>query len=163
MGTRRYTKKSRAASDGQYRPKQEGKIPRKPKQTGAPKRPLTAYFLFMNDKRESYKSANPDAGFGGVAKLAAADWKKLKNKEKKKYEDEAKQNKMEYKEERKKYEASYKYKKYKRDLKEWNELYKEEWEEQEEEKEMKRKERKEKNKNKPKKTSNKRKAGKKKK
>merc|ERR1712154_61721 len=145
MGTRRYTKKSRAASDGQYRPKQEGKIPKKPKQNGAPKRPLTAYFLFMNDKRESYKSANPDAGFGGVAKLAAADWKKLKSNKKKKYE------------------ASYKYKKYKRDLKEWNELYKEEWEEQEEEKEMKRKERKEKNKNKPKKTSNKRKAGKKKK
>jgi len=169
---RRYRKEV----DGQYRPKQETyKVPSKPKQNGAPKRPLSAYFLFMNDKRESYKESHSDLGFGGVAKLASSEWKKMTNSQKKKYTEKAKEASDQYKEERKKYEASNKYKKWKRDMKEWRDRYQEEWEEQEEQKEIERKERKEKrekrqkNKNKKEKKekkekkSNKKKGGRKKK
>jgi len=34
------------------------------KDTGAPKRPLSAYMFFSQDWRERIKAENPDAGFG---------------------------------------------------------------------------------------------------
>lgn len=34
------------------------------KNTGAPKRPLSAYMFFSQDWRERIKAENPDAGFG---------------------------------------------------------------------------------------------------
>ncbi|XVF44605.1 hypothetical protein PTKIN_Ptkin02bG0137700 [Pterospermum kingtungense] len=63
----------------------------------APKRPPTAFFLFMDDFRKSYKEANPDAkGVTGVAKEGGEKWKSMSEEEKKPYIDKAAELKVEY-------------------------------------------------------------------
>ncbi|XWS54355.1 hypothetical protein CRYUN_Cryun10bG0083000 [Craigia yunnanensis] len=67
------------------------------KDPNAPKRPLTAFFLFMDDFRKSYKEANPDAkGVTGVAKEGGEKWKSMSEEEKKPYLDKAAELKAEY-------------------------------------------------------------------
>ncbi|XVE66387.1 hypothetical protein DITRI_Ditri08aG0076400 [Diplodiscus trichospermus] len=77
--------------------------PKKPKKLkqgkdpNAPKRPPTAFFLFMDDFRKSYKEANPDAkGVTGVAKDGGEKWKSMSEEEKKPYFDKAAELKSEY-------------------------------------------------------------------
>ncbi|XVF67052.1 hypothetical protein PTKIN_Ptkin10aG0090100 [Pterospermum kingtungense] len=70
---------------------------KKGKDPNAPKRPPTAFFLFMDDFRKSYKEANPDAkGVTGVAKEGGAKWKSMSEEEKKAYVDKAAELKAEY-------------------------------------------------------------------
>nr|KJB49542.1 hypothetical protein B456_008G147700 [Gossypium raimondii] len=58
-------------------PKKPKKL-KKGKDPNAPKRPPTAFFLFMDDFRKSYKEANPDAkGVTGVAKEGGEKWKSM--------------------------------------------------------------------------------------
>ncbi|XP_038995572.1 high mobility group B protein 7-like [Hibiscus syriacus] len=55
---------------------------KKGKDPNAPKRPPTAFFLFMDDFRKSYKEANPDAkGVTGVAKEGGEKWKSMSDEE----------------------------------------------------------------------------------
>jgi len=64
------------------------------KDANEPKRPMTAYFLFMNDKRAEIKAENPDAGVAEVAKLGGAMWKNVSDTDKAKWtakHEEAKQ------------------------------------------------------------------------
>merc|ERR1712244_189611 len=70
------------SSDGQYRPSMEGKIPSKPKQTGAPKRPLSAYFFYLKDVREETKENNPDLKMVQITKLIAEQWAKMSKRDK---------------------------------------------------------------------------------
>merc|ERR1712048_391553 len=53
---------------------------KKKKDPNAPKKPMTAYFLFMNEKRESIKRDNPDAGVSDIGKIAAEMWSKIDDK-----------------------------------------------------------------------------------
>ncbi|KAK8569676.1 hypothetical protein V6N13_046724 [Hibiscus sabdariffa] len=70
---------------------------KKGKDPNAPKRPPTAFFLFMGDFRKSYKEANPDAkGVTGVAKEGGEKWKSMSDEEKKCYIDKAAELKAEY-------------------------------------------------------------------
>ncbi|XP_022762442.1 high mobility group B protein 7-like [Durio zibethinus] len=70
---------------------------KKGKDPNAPKRPPTAFFLFMDDFRKSYKEANPDAkGVTGVAKEGGEKWKSMSEEEKKPYIDKAAELKAEY-------------------------------------------------------------------
>ncbi|XP_061994688.1 high mobility group B protein 7-like [Rosa rugosa] len=70
----------------------------KSKDPNAPKRPLTAFFLFMNDFRKAYKEANPDSkGVKMVAKEGGEKWKLMTDEEKKPYMDKAAELKDEYK------------------------------------------------------------------
>ncbi|KAK8486471.1 hypothetical protein V6N13_077267 [Hibiscus sabdariffa] len=70
---------------------------KKGKDPNAPKRPPTAFFLFMDDFRKSYKEANPDAkGVTGVAKEGGEKWKSMSDEEKKCYIDKAAELKAEY-------------------------------------------------------------------
>lgn len=63
----------------------------------ASKRPQTAFFLFMDDFRKSYKEANPDAKGGAtVAKHGGEKWKSMSDEEKKPYIDKAAELKVEY-------------------------------------------------------------------
>ena len=39
------------------------------KDPNAPKRPMTAYFLFMGDKRAEVREKNPDFKIGDIAKV----------------------------------------------------------------------------------------------
>ncbi|KXS19850.1 high mobility group box, partial [Gonapodya prolifera JEL478] len=66
------------------------------KDPDAPKRPLTAYMLFAQEKRPEVKAANPDATFGEMGKLIGAEWKKLDDSEKKKYQDRSNSAKAQY-------------------------------------------------------------------
>ena len=46
----------------------KAKKPKRSKDPNAPKRPMTAYFLFMGKKRAEVKNANPDFKAGDIAK-----------------------------------------------------------------------------------------------
>ena len=140
---RRY-KKKRDPDDLQYRP--DFKVPSKPKPQGAPKRPQSAYFLFLADKRDTIKEEHPEWKIGEVTKAVSGEWKELDTTEKEKYQEEAKELLDAYHEERAEYIKSNKYKRYKKDLEEWNDLYRDEWDEQQEEKKRKREENKKKKK-----------------
>lgn len=70
---------------------------KKSKDPNAPKRPLTAFFLFMDDFRKAYKEANPDSkGVKMVAKEGGEKWKLMTDEEKKPYTDKAAELKAEF-------------------------------------------------------------------
>ena len=56
----------------------------KPEKEGV-KRPLSAYVLYSNDRREQLKKENPKLAGGEVMKKIADDWNKLDEKTKQKY------------------------------------------------------------------------------
>ena len=56
--------------------------PKAAKDPNAPKKPLTAYFMWMNANRDRIKKENPDAGLGEIAKIAGAEWKDVDADEK---------------------------------------------------------------------------------
>ncbi|KAJ0095489.1 hypothetical protein Patl1_14959 [Pistacia atlantica] len=62
-----------------------------------PKRPPTAFFLFMDDFRKEYKEANPESkGVKEVAKEGGERWNNMSEEEKKPYLDKAAELKAEY-------------------------------------------------------------------
>eukprot|EP01084_Bolivina_argentea_P049560 91140_1 len=131
-------KKYKDPADSVYRP--DTKIPKKPKPTSyfAPKRPMSAYFLYATDQRSNVRKNNSDLKQGEISKLIASDWNKISTSSKKKFTDKANKEMAKYRSDRAKYEQSYQFKKYKRDLAEWNECWKEEAEEQKYERKLKR-------------------------
>merc|ERR1712105_166154 len=57
------------------------------KAEGQPKRPMSAYFLWMNDVgRASVKEQNPGASITEVSKKCGEEWRAISDAEKKKYE-----------------------------------------------------------------------------
>ncbi|KAJ4877493.1 High mobility group B protein 7 [Raphanus sativus] len=61
-----------------------------------PKRPLTAFFIFMSDFRKTFKEENPSSSVKDVAKQGGEKWKSLTEEEKKVYLDKAAELKAEY-------------------------------------------------------------------
>merc|ERR1712117_892727 len=54
---------------------------------GQPKRPMSAYFLWMNEEgREAAKKALPGAGVAEISKHCGEAWKSIDESTKKKYE-----------------------------------------------------------------------------
>ncbi|KAF3957903.1 hypothetical protein CMV_017130 [Castanea mollissima] len=75
----------------------KAKTDKKSKDPNAPKRPQTAFFLFMDDFRKTYKEENPDSKGGKeVAKEGGEKWKSMTDEEKKPYVDKAAELKAEY-------------------------------------------------------------------
>ena len=62
---RKKGKKAEAASP----PKKKAK-----KDPNAPKKPMTAYFFYMNEHRDRVKSENPDASFGDIVSIEERAW-----------------------------------------------------------------------------------------
>ena len=57
------------------------------KAEGQPKRPMSAYFLWMNEVgRASVKEKNPGASITEVSKKCGEEWRAMGDAEKKKYE-----------------------------------------------------------------------------
>ncbi|KAL1916519.1 uncharacterized protein VTP21DRAFT_5710 [Calcarisporiella thermophila] len=81
------------------RKKTEGTKKRK-KDPNAPKRPLSAYMLFSQEKRKQVLEENPDVKFTEVGKLLGAMWKELSEEEKKIYNDKASKDKERYEREK---------------------------------------------------------------
>merc|ERR1712087_342371 len=141
--------KAKKNDDGAYKPGPDMKIPAKPKDEKAPKRAMSAYFLFANDNRQKMQADNPELGIGPIAKLLGEQWKTLNTKKKKKYSDQADKDMAAYKEKMEAHKETAYYKKYKNELAEWNDEWKEEAKQM---KEDKQKAKEQKNKNKKKKS-----------
>merc|ERR1719342_538485 len=94
-------KKSSAPSE------RSGKTKKKTKLPGQPKKPMTAYFLWMQEEgRESIKEEKPDIGITEIAKAGGEKWRNLDEDTKKKYEDKHKELKDKYDEEYKEWYES---------------------------------------------------------
>lgn len=79
---------------------------KKGKDPNMPKRPATAFFVFMDDFRKTYKEENPDSkGVTMVTKDGGAKWKSMSDEEKKPYIDKAAELKAEYEKAMEKYNA----------------------------------------------------------
>lgn len=68
-----------------------------------PKRAMSAFFLYSQAFRSQVKEENPEATFGGIARKLAAQYKELPEKEMRKWEKKAEQDKIRYQEEMKHY------------------------------------------------------------
>jgi hypothetical protein len=79
---------------------------KKVKDPNAPKRPLSAYFLFMNVARPQVKKENPDFKIGDIAKEMGKMWGVITPAEKSKYEKEAAGAKKKWEAEKAAYEQS---------------------------------------------------------
>ena len=84
-----------AGAAGAARPKTTRK-PRMPKSL-APKRPKTAYIIFLSEQRQNIKANYPDAIFTEIPKIAAEQWHAIKPAQKAKYERAAEQDRERYK------------------------------------------------------------------
>merc|ERR1712198_493918 len=84
-------KESRMPPKGKRgRPKKgEEKKQRKKKDPNAPKRPMSAYFLFMNATRPTVRKENPDASSGEVAKILGKMWGEIEPADKAKFDKDA--------------------------------------------------------------------------
>ncbi|KAK1387221.1 high mobility group B protein 7-like [Heracleum sosnowskyi] len=70
---------------------------KKPKDSNKPKRHTTAFFVFMEDFRKTFKEEHPDnKSVAVVAKEGGEKWKSLTDEEKKVYVDRAAERKAEY-------------------------------------------------------------------
>lgn len=67
------------------------------KDANKPKRPVSAYFVFLETFRQEFKEANPDAkGVTKLSKAAGAKWKSMTDQDKQCYIDEQKKRKESY-------------------------------------------------------------------
>lgn len=80
-------------STGRYKLKKGFKSQAK---AGAPKRPLSAYFLWSQENRPTFVSQNPGVKVTEIAKLMGAAWKGLSEQEKAPYQAKATQAKKQY-------------------------------------------------------------------
>jgi hypothetical protein len=69
---------------------------RKKKDPNAPKRPLSAFFLFCHDERPSVKQVYPSYSVGEVAKELGERWSKVTPEVKQMYEQKAGKDKQRY-------------------------------------------------------------------
>ena len=69
---------------------------KKKKDPNAPKRPLSAFFIFCHDERPAVKSIYPNYSVGEAAKELGERWNKVSAEVKSKYEAKAGQDKLRY-------------------------------------------------------------------
>jgi len=107
-------------ASGKNKKKNGKKSPKKPKAPESmPKRSMSSYFLFSNQRRESMKAENPDKKLTQIAVLIAAEWKTKSEDEKKEFVDLALKLKAEYVAKMEEYKKCDDYAKYMTSLEEW--------------------------------------------
>ncbi|XP_077256925.1 high mobility group protein 2 isoform X2 [Temnothorax americanus] len=77
-------------------PNRTKKRKKAPRDATAPRQPLSGYFLFLNDRRETVRNQNPSLTFTEITKLLAAEWSKLQIDQKQRYLDAAERDKERY-------------------------------------------------------------------
>jgi len=82
-----------------YVPVNETGRKRKKKDPNAPKRPLSAFFLFCADERAAVKAQHPGYSVGEVARELGEKWNKVTAEVKSKYEGRVQQEKQRYEKE----------------------------------------------------------------
>uniref|UniRef100_A0A7S1Z4C9 HMG box domain-containing protein n=1 Tax=Trieres chinensis TaxID=1514140 RepID=A0A7S1Z4C9_TRICV len=91
-------------SDSDDGPKK--KQQKKAKDPNAPKRNQSSYFLYSKAIRPEVKEENPDASFGGIAKIISQQFKALPQSERAKWDKAAAQDKERYQRELAEYEGN---------------------------------------------------------
>ena len=91
----------------------------RPKDSKAPKRAMSAYFLFAAEHRQTITANHPDMGVAGVAKLLGREWKKLSPQKKAKFVEQAEKEKKAYLRKMTAHKQTAAHKKYVAALKEW--------------------------------------------
>lgn len=86
--------------DDDEKPKKKRK---KVKDPNKPKRNQSAFFLYSNAHRAEVRERNPEAAFGDIAKIISAEFKRLPDKERKKWDKKAAKDKERYQEEMRAY------------------------------------------------------------
>jgi len=56
-------------------------LPRKPKDSNAPKKPLSSYLLFVNSVRDAVRAENPEMKMTEISKVIGSRWKALSEEE----------------------------------------------------------------------------------
>ncbi|XP_032383077.1 FACT complex subunit SSRP1a isoform X1 [Etheostoma spectabile] len=69
---------------------------KKQKETGGPKRPMSAYMLWLNSSRERIKSENPGISITEISKKAGEMWRRLGKDEKEEWDTKAGEAKRNY-------------------------------------------------------------------
>ena len=82
-----------------------GKKKKAKKDPNAPKRNMSAFFLYSVSARPSVKEGNPEASFGDIARLISAQFKALPEKERSKWDKKAADDKIRYQAEMETYRA----------------------------------------------------------
>lgn len=103
--------RSRSSSPARSKSSSRSKSPAKKrtkKDPNAPKRALSSYMFFCQDKREALQKKYPDDKVTDIAKKLGAKWKKVSASDKKKYEAQAEKDKARYEKEMAKYEKKQK-------------------------------------------------------
>jgi hypothetical protein len=83
-----------------------GKKRRKKKDPNAPKKPLSAYFLYADTRRAAIREANPELKVSEIAKQIGAEWKNLPEAQKQPFQARAEKLKQEYLLAKAEYEAN---------------------------------------------------------
>jgi len=79
---------------------------KKEKDPNAPKRPMSAYFLWFNDNRQRLKDENPGSSVTDLGKIAGAAWRDLDDEDKEEYQGKAAEAKEAYEEAMSEYNAT---------------------------------------------------------
>uniref|UniRef100_A0AAQ6A930 FACT complex subunit SSRP1 n=1 Tax=Amphiprion ocellaris TaxID=80972 RepID=A0AAQ6A930_AMPOC len=79
---------------------------KKQKDSGGPKRPMSAYMLWLNSSRERIKSENPGISITEISKKAGEMWRQLGKDEKEEWETKAGEAKRQYDKAKKEYKES---------------------------------------------------------
>ncbi len=87
----------------------DGPRKKKKKDPNAPKRNMSAFFLYSNDVRATVKEDNPEAKFGDIAKIISRQYKALSEKELAKYQKLAAEDKERYQREMQAYKEGQSY------------------------------------------------------
>ena len=83
----------------------ENKKKKGKKDKDAPKRPISAYFFYNQERREKLKKEKPNLDNKELIRAMSEEWNKLTDEEKKPYVKKAAEDKKRYVEEMKAYEA----------------------------------------------------------
>lgn len=98
---------------------------KKPKDPNAPKKNMSSYFIFSNERRPQLSEAQKNASSDGktsitaISKTISAEWKAMDNETKKSYDEKAKIAKAKYNVEYEAYKKTENYAKYQQVLSEW--------------------------------------------
>ncbi|XP_041930341.1 FACT complex subunit SSRP1a isoform X2 [Alosa sapidissima] len=96
-------KKTKAPREKKERkPRKEKKV----KDAGAPKRPMSAYMLWLNASRERIKSENPGISVTEISKKAGEMWKQIGKDKKEEWDKKAEEAKRQYEKAMKEYKES---------------------------------------------------------
>jgi len=80
---------------------------RKKKDPNAPKRNMSAYFIYSQEIRSTVREENPEAAFGEIAKIISRQFKQLTESDRKRLDDLAVADKERYQREMAEYKARY--------------------------------------------------------